>query len=185
MTIPGSERQAAMRDARRGKSGRAEWLPGEIYPLVAFIVTNLARGAYRVVVIYNQFGTAEQHIKQGKSAVKWNRLSCRTMRGNAVRLPLHALVHNFANFLRTLALPEEVKHWTLTSIRDRLTTIGAKLVINARYATLPIAELAMPRDMFHRILATSRICDAEHPPDADCYPADLLRQRRASCIRLA
>jgi hypothetical protein len=44
------------------------------------------------VVFYNLRGTAEQYIKEGKNAIKWPRLSCRTMRGNAVRLQLHALV---------------------------------------------------------------------------------------------
>jgi len=58
---------------------KVEWHPGELYPRVGFIVTNLARGADRVVVFYNQRGTAEQYIKEGKSAVKWTRLSCRPM----------------------------------------------------------------------------------------------------------
>ncbi|MBK6801801.1 MAG: transposase [Novosphingobium sp.] len=51
--------------------------------------------------------------------------------GNAVRLQLHALAYNLANFLRTLALPQEVQHWSLTSIRDKLVKIGAKLVSHA------------------------------------------------------
>jgi len=52
-----------------------EWHPGELYPRVGFIVTNLARPAERVVAFYNQRGTAEQWIKAGKSALKWTRLS--------------------------------------------------------------------------------------------------------------
>ena len=93
------------------------------------------------------------YIKEGKNAVKWTRLSCRTMRGNAVRLQLHALAYNLANFLRTLALPQEVQHWSLTSIRDKLVKIGAKLVTHARYAIFQMAEVAVPRDLFRRILA--------------------------------
>jgi hypothetical protein len=34
--------------------------PGELYPRVEFIVINLARPAERVMVFYNQRGTAEQ-----------------------------------------------------------------------------------------------------------------------------
>jgi Transposase DDE domain group 1 len=60
-------------------------------PRVGFIVTNLARSAERVVVFYNQRGTAEQWIKEGKGAIKWTRLSCRTFAAIAVRLQLHAL----------------------------------------------------------------------------------------------
>ena len=45
---------------------KVEWHPGELYPRVGFIVTNLARPAERVVAFYNQRGTAEQWIKEGK-----------------------------------------------------------------------------------------------------------------------
>ena len=36
-----------------------EWHPGELYPRVGFLVTNLARPAERVIAFYNQRGTAE------------------------------------------------------------------------------------------------------------------------------
>jgi hypothetical protein len=68
---------------------KVEWDPGELYPRVGFIVTNLARRAERIVAFYNQRGTAEQW-KEGKGAIKWTRLSCRTFAANAVRLQLHA-----------------------------------------------------------------------------------------------
>jgi hypothetical protein len=51
-----------------------EWHSGELFPRVEFIVTNLSRPAKRVVRFYNQRGTAEQWIKEGKNAVKWTRL---------------------------------------------------------------------------------------------------------------
>jgi hypothetical protein len=70
-----------------------------------FIVTNLARPAERVVAFYNQRGTAEQWIKEGKGAIKWTRLSCRAFAANAVRLQLYTLAYNLGSFMRTLALP--------------------------------------------------------------------------------
>ena len=76
------------------------------YPRVGFIVTNLSRPAERVVAFYNKRGTCEQWIKEGKGAIKWTRLSCRTFAANAVRLQLHALAYNLGNFLRTFATPE-------------------------------------------------------------------------------
>ena len=86
-----------------------------MYPRVGFIVTNLGRPAERVVAFYNQRGTAEQWIKEGKNAIRWTRLSCRRFDHNAVRLQLHALAYNLGNFMRnpvvmhdgstTLALP--------------------------------------------------------------------------------
>jgi hypothetical protein len=73
---------------------KVELHPAELYPRVGFIVTNLARPAEHVVGFYNQRGTAEQWIKEGKGAIKWTRLSCRTFAANAVRLELHALAYN-------------------------------------------------------------------------------------------
>jgi hypothetical protein len=73
---------------------KVEWHPGELYPRVGFIVTNLAPPAERVVAFYNQRGTAEQCIKEGNGAIKWTRLSCRSFAANAVRLQLHALAYN-------------------------------------------------------------------------------------------
>jgi len=90
----------------------------ELYPRVGFIVTNLARPAERVVAFYNQRGTAEQWIKEGKGAIKWTRLSCRSFAANAVRLQLHALAYNLGNFMRTLAMPKAVAQWSLTSLRE-------------------------------------------------------------------
>ena len=79
---------------------KVEWHPGELFPRVGFIVTNLSRPPGRVVTFYNQRGKAEQYIKEGKNAIKWTRLSCRKFRDNAVRLQLHALAYNLANFMR-------------------------------------------------------------------------------------
>ena len=72
---------------------QVEWHPGELVPRVGFIVTNLTRPAERVVAFYNQRGTAEQHIKEGKNAIRWTRLSCQKFRNNEVRLQLHALAY--------------------------------------------------------------------------------------------
>ncbi|MCH7929716.1 MAG: transposase [Proteobacteria bacterium] len=55
-------------------------------------------------------GTAEQHIKKGKNAINWTRLSCHGFRNNQVGLQLHVLAYNMVNFVRTLALRDEVKH---------------------------------------------------------------------------
>jgi hypothetical protein len=144
--------QAGSWDRKRRVVAKVEWHPGELYPRVGYIVTNLRRPAERVVAFYNQRGTAEQWIKEGKTAIKWTRLSCRRFRHNAVRLQLHALAYNLANFMRTLALPKEVEHWSLTTIREKLVKVGAKVVAHGRYVTFQMAEVAVPRDLFRHIL---------------------------------
>ena len=68
---------------------KVEWHPGELCPRVGFIVTNMSRPAENVVAFYNKCGTCEQWIKEGKGAIKWTRLSCRSFAANAVRLQLH------------------------------------------------------------------------------------------------
>jgi Transposase DDE domain group 1 len=103
--------QAATWRKPRRVIAKVEWHPGELYPRVGFIVTNMSRPAERVVAFYNERGTAEQWIKEGKGAIKWTRLSCRTFAANAVRLQLHALAYNLGNFLRTPATPEPIKDW--------------------------------------------------------------------------
>src|SRR5207253_5535859 len=122
-------------------------------PRVGFIVTNMSRPAERVVAFYNKRGTCEQWIKEGKGAIKWTRLSCRTFAANAVRLQLHALAYNLGNFLRKLATPEPITDWSLTSMREKLIKIGAKVVSHGRYVTFQMAEVAVSRQMFTEILA--------------------------------
>ena len=141
---------------------KVEWHPGELYPRVGFVVTNLARPPERVVAFYNQRGTAERWIKEGKNAVTWTRLSCHGLSGNAVRLQLHALAYNLANFLRTLALPDEVAQWSLTTLRAKLVKIGAKVVRHDRYVAFQLAEVAVPRQLFGMVL--SLIARLRAPP---------------------
>ncbi len=71
---------------------------------------------------------------------------------DAVRLQLHALAYNLGNFMRTLALPDAVAQWSLTSLREKLIKIGAKIVRHGRYVTFQMAEVAIPRDLFADIL---------------------------------
>ncbi len=87
-----------------------------------------------------------------KNAINWTRLSCHGFRNNAVRLQLHALAYNLGNFLRTLALPEAVAHWSLTTLREKLIKIGAKVVRHGRYITFQMAEVAISRPLFAEIL---------------------------------
>ena len=131
---------------------KVEWHQGELYPRVGFIVTNLKRPAERVSKFYNGRGTAEQWIREGKYALRWTRLSCHSFRHNAVRLQLHALAYNLANFLRSLALPQEVEQWSLTTLREKLVKIGARIVRHGRYLVFQLAEVAVPRALFAEIL---------------------------------
>ena len=142
---------------------KVEWHPGELVPRVGFIVTNLSGTAENVVAFYNQRGTCERWIKEGKCAIKWTRLSCRTFAANSVRLQLHALAYNLGNFLRTLATPEPITDWSLSSLKEKLIKIGAKVVSHGRYVAFQMAEVAIPRQLFADILRL--IARLRPPPD--------------------
>ncbi len=144
--------QAGSWTTARRVVAKVEWHKGELFPRVGFIVTNLRRKPRQVVKFYNGRGTAEQWIKEGKNAVKWTRLSCHDFVDNQVRLQLFALAYNLGNFLRRLALPPSVKHWSLTTMRDKLIKIGAKVITHARYVVFQMAEVAVPRRLFQAIL---------------------------------
>ena len=148
--------QAASWDKGRRVVAKVEWHQGELFPRVGFIVTNLGGGAAGVVWFYNGRGTAEQWIKEGKNAVKWTRLSCHDFADNQVRLQLFALAYNLGNFMRRLALPAGVKHWSLTTLREKLIKIGAKVVHHARSVIFQMAEVAIPRELFRLILERIR-----------------------------
>ena len=154
--------QAHSWDSARRVVAKIEWHPGLLIPTVGFIVTNLNRPAERVSAFYNQRGKAEQWIKEGKHAINWTRLSCRKFRNNEVRLQLHALAYNLANFMRTLALPRAMAHWSLTTLREKLVKIGARMVRHGRYITFQLAEVAVSGRMFGQILA--RIARVRAPP---------------------
>lgn len=78
----------------------------------------------------------------GKTAIKWTRLSSLRFCHNALRLQLHALAYNLANFMRFLALPKEVEYWLLTKISEKLIRVGAKVVAHGHYITFQMAEVA-------------------------------------------
>ena len=60
------------------------------------------------------------------------------LRSEALRL--FAPTYNLANFVQRLALPASVKHWSLTTLREKLIKIGAKVVRHAQYVTFQTIE---------------------------------------------
>ena len=62
--------------------------------------------------------------------------------------------------MQTMALPDEVKHGSLTTLREKLIKIGAKVVRHGRYITFQMAEVAIPRTLFVEIL---RLIDGLRP----------------------
>ena len=80
----------------------------------------------------------------------------------AVRLQLHALAYNLRNFLRTLATPEPIKDWSLTTLKDKLIKIGAKVVSHDRYVVFQMAEVATRGKCSKRFCGSSRSYGRSH-----------------------
>jgi hypothetical protein len=127
---------------------KVEHHTGELFPRVGFIVTNLTLPSRAVVRLYNERGTAEQWIKEGKGAVKMARLSCHRFRSNEVRLWLSVIAYNPGNLWRRLVLPQRIGNSSLTSLQQRLVKTGGRLVKHARYYWLLLAESPLTRRLF-------------------------------------
>ena len=127
---------------------KGEHHPGELFPRVGFIVTNLTLPSRAVVRFYNKRGTAEQWIKEGKQAVNMTRLSCHRFRSNEVRLWLSVIAYNLGNLWRQLVLPKKIEKWSLTSLQQRLVKTGGRLLKHARYYWLLLAESHLTRRLF-------------------------------------
>ncbi len=146
--------QAASWKTARRVVAKVEHHPGELFPRVGFIVTNLTLPSRAVVRFYNKRGTAEQWIKEGKQAVKMTRLSCHRFRSNEVRLWLTIIAYNLGNLWRRPVLPQRIGNWSLKSLQQRLVKTGGRLVKHARYYWLLLAEGHLSRRLFSRMVRT-------------------------------
>jgi hypothetical protein len=86
----------------------------------------------------------------------------RTVAVPAIKRRTDTLAYNLGYFMRTLAMPKTAEPWSLTSLREKLIKIGAKVVSHGRYVTFQMAEVAVPRQMFQEIL--SLIARLRAPP---------------------
>jgi Transposase DDE domain group 1 len=119
-------------------------------------------------------------------AIKWTRLSCRTFAANAVRLQLHALAYNLGNFLGTLATPELIKDWSLTSLKEKLIKIGAR-----SSATAALSPSRWPRSPSHgkcskRFCGSSRNCGrSRHQRQRETSDGHAFKSNpRQECVRM-
>jgi hypothetical protein len=80
-----------------------------------------------------QFGT----LKRGK---------------NIKYLPYVFTEHGAIMAANVLNSPRAVRHWTLTTSREKLIKIRANVVRHARQVIFQMAEVAIPRELFRTIL---------------------------------
>ena len=62
------------------------------------------------------------------------------------------LQHTMLAMLRQAVYERPVKHWSLTTLREKLIKTGAKVVAHSRYVIFQLAEVEVPRELFAAIL---------------------------------
>lgn len=65
---------------------------------------------------------------------------------------LRVIAYNLGNLLRRLVLPLAIQSWSLTSLRQRGFKTGGRLIRQARYYILQLAESHLTRTHFGQIL---------------------------------
>ena len=78
-------------------------------------------------------------------------------------IQMHVLADNLGNYLRTLPTPEAIKDLSLTTLKERLIQIGAKVVSHGLSLAFQMAEVVIPRILFTDIL---RLVSELRPPPA-------------------
>jgi hypothetical protein len=75
---------------------------------------------------------------------------------------LYVLAYNLGNFLRKPAIPKAIAEWSVTTLREKLIKIGAKVVRHGPYVAFQMAEVAISRKLFAAI--AERIATLRLPP---------------------
>ena len=70
----------------------------------------------------------------------------------------------YARLNRPLTRTSPCEEWSLTSLKEKLIKIGAKIVSHGRYVAFQMAEVAIPKNLFADILRM--IAELRPPPVA-------------------
>jgi hypothetical protein len=66
--------------------------------------------------------------------------------------------------LNPLTWTSPCEDWSLTSLKEKLINIGAKVVSHGRYVVFQMAEVAIPRQIFQEILRLIAELRPQPPP---------------------
>lgn len=118
-----------------------------------FIVTNDSQlTAEKVFEFYEDRGTAENFIKEGKLDCSFTRLSCSDFWANALRLQVATLAYNVHNCFRELILPDQLKPHYLSTIRSKLIKIGCRIIYHSRQIICQFGKSFKLKKLFEQIL---------------------------------
>src|SRR5262249_20576281 len=118
----------------------------------------------RVVAFYNKRGTCEQWIKEGKGAIKWTRLSCRTFAAQRGAAPASCARLQPRQFPAHAGDAGADQGLVADDPEGQADQIGAKVVSHGRYVVFQMAEVAIARQMFQEILRLIAELRPQPPP---------------------
>jgi len=146
--------QAASWGTTRRVVVKLERPEGELFFQPTFIVTNMSLPAKRVVKFYQNRGTMENLIKEGKQGFAFDQLSSTRFEANATKLQIRVLANNIEAGFRLLCLPKSLKRKVLRmdTIRLRLIKIAGKLIHSGRYLIFRLSSHCLYQQEFRQTL---------------------------------
>lgn len=138
---------------------------GQLFPEIRCILTDSVEPAEKVISIYNERGTCENYIKEGKLGFFWTRLGLHKFSASAFRLQIMILAYNFNNLLRHFCMPDILKNSHIQTIRTKLIKIGSRLVKRGRKLIFRCAESYPYYDIFYT--TWRNILNFSFPPKVD------------------
>src|ERR1700752_4029680 len=138
------------------------WHPGELYPRVGFIVTNMSRPAERVVA--NKRGTCEQLDQGGQRRDQVDATVVPNVRRQRGAAPTSCARLQSRQFLAHAGYARAEQGSVTDNMKEKLVKKGAKVVSHGRYVAFQMAEVAIPRQMFQEILRLIAELRPQPPP---------------------
>jgi hypothetical protein len=117
-----------------------------------FVVTNRperAQGVYED--LYGQRGDIENRIKELHYGLELDRTSCSRFWANQFRVLLTAAAYVVLQELRRHAARTGCARAQVTTLRERLLKLGARVVVSARRIVLHLPASAPFRDAWHQV----------------------------------
>lgn len=120
-----------------------------------FFVTSLSESfsPQAIVHSYQQRGTMENFIKEGKNGFAFDQMKSNDFLTNQVRMMLSLLAYNLTNWLRTLCFPPSSQGFQIETIRTHLIKVASRLVKSGRSLYFKLSSSFVYTKFFRDVLA--------------------------------
>ena len=144
--------QAKSWDHPRRVICKIEKQEGQFLHQITFLVTNMDLSPEWIVNLYSNRGRMENFIKEGKEDMDFSSVSSSSMTVNANRLEIHQMAYNIFNWFRRITLPEDMKKMKISTLRNKILKIAARVVHHARHIVFKLNSSFPYKDEFQEIL---------------------------------